>query len=211
MHVREPTASLVSAAPVAYDVFDVLHLDGTSTMQLPYTERRQLLTSLDLADATTRTPDNFVDVDPVEVMATAGRRGLEGIVAQRLTSPYRPGRREFPRFVEFLIMAPRPWRKIRSSTEEVPRRARAACGAVVSRVGPEAGIGSWRVSWVCITRRSGTGSGSPRLTGVSGMTGRRRRWPRRTAGCARRSLAPDSPVMRAEQLHQWVCDAARTF
>jgi bifunctional non-homologous end joining protein LigD len=93
MHVHEPPSSLIVAVPVAYYVFDVLHLDDTPTMPLPYTQRRELLTSLDLAGDATHTPQTFVGRDPAEVTAVAAGRGLEGIIAKRLTSPYRPGRR----------------------------------------------------------------------------------------------------------------------
>jgi bifunctional non-homologous end joining protein LigD len=93
MHVVDPPAGLLSAVPVRYYVFDVLHLDGESLLHLPYERRRELLADLDPAGDVVRTPENVVGADPADMLATAARRGLEGVVAKRLASPYRPGRR----------------------------------------------------------------------------------------------------------------------
>ena len=50
MHVSsaDQARRLARAVPVVYLVFDVLHLDGVSTLSLPYTERRELLEGLGL-------------------------------------------------------------------------------------------------------------------------------------------------------------------
>ena len=93
MHVSGPTSSLRSEVPVLYYVFDVLHLDGEPALQLPYQRRRELLAGLDLAGHTVRVPEHFVGGDPAQVTAAAAAQGLEGVVAKRLASPYRPGRR----------------------------------------------------------------------------------------------------------------------
>ena len=78
--------------PVDYVIFDLLHLDGRSTRELAYTERRALLESLGLEGARWRTPGHRTDGGP-ELLEAARRQGLEGIVAKRLDSPYRPGKR----------------------------------------------------------------------------------------------------------------------
>src|SRR4051794_11370559 len=93
MHVQGPTAGLLTQVPIRYYVFDVLHLDGAGTLARPYRERRELLAGLGLAGDTVYVPEYVVDADPAQVSATAAARGLEGIVAKRLASPYRPGRR----------------------------------------------------------------------------------------------------------------------
>jgi bifunctional non-homologous end joining protein LigD len=93
MHVTGPPAALLTAVPVAYHVFDVLHLDGEATLDLPYARRRELLAGLGLTGDVVRTPEEPAGADAAGVMAAAGRRGLEGVVAKRLASPYRPGRR----------------------------------------------------------------------------------------------------------------------
>src|SRR5687768_7632609 len=79
--------------PVCYHVFDVLHLDGMSTLDLPYHERRDLLAGLGLVNDTVRVPPHYVDVDGRQPLSVAEAAGLEGVVAKRCTSVFRPGRR----------------------------------------------------------------------------------------------------------------------
>jgi bifunctional non-homologous end joining protein LigD len=78
--------------PVDYVVFDLLHLDGASTRDLPYSERRELLAGLDLDGPRWRAPRHRVG-GGAELLEAARRQGLEGVVAKRLESPYRPGKR----------------------------------------------------------------------------------------------------------------------
>ena len=94
MHVRGPAAArrLAATVPVSYLVFDVLHLDGHPTIELPYTERRRLLESLSLNGEHWTTPATF-DERPEAVLEAARKGGLEGVVCKRVDSPYRPGRR----------------------------------------------------------------------------------------------------------------------
>ena len=76
---------------MTYLAFDLLHLDGRSTRQLPYERRRELLLDLALDDGPGwRTPRHFV-CDSERVLAATRDRGLEGVVAKRLGSPYLPG------------------------------------------------------------------------------------------------------------------------
>jgi bifunctional non-homologous end joining protein LigD len=80
-------------SPVTYLAFDVLHLDGRSTRELPYERRRELLVDLALDHGTRwRTPRHFV-ADSDRVLAATRERGLEGVVAKRFGSPYLPGAR----------------------------------------------------------------------------------------------------------------------
>jgi bifunctional non-homologous end joining protein LigD len=78
--------------PVSYMVFDVLELDGESTMQLPYVERRARLESLELSGPWWQTPGYHVGDGDVVLAATKSQQ-LEGILAKRLDSTYEPGRR----------------------------------------------------------------------------------------------------------------------
>jgi bifunctional non-homologous end joining protein LigD len=80
------------AAPVTLMVFDVLHLDGASTVHLPYTQRRAVLESLNLEDEGWQTPPASFG-GGADMLAAAREMALEGIVAKRLDSPYRPGER----------------------------------------------------------------------------------------------------------------------
>jgi bifunctional non-homologous end joining protein LigD len=80
-------------SPVTYLAFDLLHLDGSSTRELPYERRRELLLELALDDGPRwRTPRHFVG-ESERVLAATREQGLEGVVAKRLGSPYRPGAR----------------------------------------------------------------------------------------------------------------------
>jgi bifunctional non-homologous end joining protein LigD len=94
MHVTNAAQvrRLVTQVPATYLVFDVLHLDGRSTLQTPYRERRKLLESLQLAGPSWQTPPHF-EGDGEAVLAASLAQGLEGVVAKRLDSPYYPGKR----------------------------------------------------------------------------------------------------------------------
>lgn len=95
MHVTHPAqaAQLASRIPVTYLVFDLLHLDWRPTIGLPYQQRRELLDELGLAGASWQTPPSFTGVAGEDVLAAAAAQGLEGVVAKRLQSRYRPGAR----------------------------------------------------------------------------------------------------------------------
>jgi hypothetical protein len=76
---------------LTYIVFDVLELDGSRTMHLPYVEQRWLLEDLQVQGPRWRTSPSFDDGEAVFVVAC--ERGLEGVVAKRLRASYRPGER----------------------------------------------------------------------------------------------------------------------
>jgi bifunctional non-homologous end joining protein LigD len=78
---------------VSYLAFDLLYLEGRLLLGESYGERRRLLESLKLAGDSFATPPAFTDIDGSKVLATAKERGLEGVVAKRRDSPYRPGER----------------------------------------------------------------------------------------------------------------------
>jgi bifunctional non-homologous end joining protein LigD len=76
---------------VTFIVFDVLRVEGLSTIDNSYEERRCLLEELDLQGAHWCTTPVFDD--GAALFATVEEQGLEGIVAKPLASPYRPGER----------------------------------------------------------------------------------------------------------------------
>jgi bifunctional non-homologous end joining protein LigD len=76
------------SVPLSYIIFDVLSVDGTHLTERPYSERRSLLEGLDLNGPSWRTTDVFDDGE-----ALFAALGLEGVVAKKLTSRYRPGER----------------------------------------------------------------------------------------------------------------------
>ena len=82
----------IKEQPVDYVIFDLLHLDGHRVRDLPYVERRQLLEGLGLDGARWRTP-RYRHGGGADLLEAARRQGLEGIVAKRCDSPYRPGKR----------------------------------------------------------------------------------------------------------------------
>jgi bifunctional non-homologous end joining protein LigD len=101
MHRTGPEVQrMAAAAPVTYLVFDVLALDGADLTGLPYAQRRALLDDLEPAgERWLSTP--WFRGGGADVHAASLENGLEGVVAKRLDSPYRPG-----------VRAPE-WRKVK--------------------------------------------------------------------------------------------------
>jgi len=83
---------VASRVPVQYLVFDVLWLDGQSTVDLPYEQRRELLTGLDVTGTHWQTPPHFPGGGRY-ALETGRAQGLAGVIAKRLDSPYVPGKR----------------------------------------------------------------------------------------------------------------------
>jgi bifunctional non-homologous end joining protein LigD len=78
--------------PVSYVIFDLLYLDGRSTLPLAYEDRRKVLEALELEGPAWRTPA-YHRGEGSALLAATMQLGIEGIVAKRLDSPYEPGRR----------------------------------------------------------------------------------------------------------------------
>ncbi|UPJ44234.1 DNA ligase D [Bradyrhizobium sp. 40] len=77
-----------------YHAFDLLYLDGYDLRGVAYEDRKRLLERL-LKDA----PETFIYVEALaadgnEVFEKGCKLGLEGLVAKRLSQPYRSGRQE---------------------------------------------------------------------------------------------------------------------
>ena len=91
MHVRDPVraARLAATLPVMYMIFDLLRLDGVDLAGRPWSARRDLLDSLDLQGSRWLVPPYFLDGPAT--LAAVEENGLEGVVAKRLSSVYRPG------------------------------------------------------------------------------------------------------------------------
>jgi bifunctional non-homologous end joining protein LigD len=77
---------------LVYYVFDLLELEGEPVIDRPLTERRALLEPLlDRRNATVRLSEEFDDGDAL--YEAAREQGLEGVLAKRTSSPYKPGQR----------------------------------------------------------------------------------------------------------------------
>ena len=94
MHVSDAARAkrLSASAPAHYFIFDLLHLGGRDLLAEPYSTRRELLEGLELEGGSWRTPPRF-ESDGVAVLSASEQRGLEGVLAKRTDSPYRPGKR----------------------------------------------------------------------------------------------------------------------
>ncbi|HEX8525085.1 MAG TPA: non-homologous end-joining DNA ligase [Tepidisphaeraceae bacterium] len=94
MHVNDPrmVQRLMKEVPAFYVLFDVLYLDGKSTMKLPYIERRRLLEELTVAGPYwQRTPAHRGQGKAM--LEAAQQNHLEGIVVKKVDGTYTPGRR----------------------------------------------------------------------------------------------------------------------
>ncbi len=91
MHRTGPEVPRMAAAkPVTYLVFDLLAWNGEELLDRPYAERRERLDALGLsAHRWVTTP--WFRGGGAGVHAASVENHLEGVVAKRLDSPYRPG------------------------------------------------------------------------------------------------------------------------
>jgi bifunctional non-homologous end joining protein LigD len=93
MHIRAAAQArrLAGSLPVTYLAFDVLRLYGVDLTPRPFSERRATLERLGVAGAHWTTSPLFDDGDATA--QAAEENGLEGVLAKRLASVYRPGTR----------------------------------------------------------------------------------------------------------------------
>jgi bifunctional non-homologous end joining protein LigD len=94
MHVADAAVArrLAERVPVVYLVFDVLYLHGRSLLRVPYVERRAALDGLGVDTAVWRVPPSFAGSGS-DVLAASRENRLEGVVAKRALSTYRPAAR----------------------------------------------------------------------------------------------------------------------
>ncbi len=101
MHVgdRRAAAARAEVVPCTLLLFDLLGLDGRSLVDLPWSERRRLLEALVEPGPHWHVPG--VHTDGEALFDAAQANDLEGIIAKRVDSTYRPGSRT------------RDWRKVK--------------------------------------------------------------------------------------------------
>jgi bifunctional non-homologous end joining protein LigD len=94
MHVADPVAArrLAGEVPAIFFAFDLLQLGDVPLLEQTYVERRELLERLGLDGPSWQTPPVF-EGGASAAMAASHAARLEGVVAKRLTSRYRPGAR----------------------------------------------------------------------------------------------------------------------
>jgi bifunctional non-homologous end joining protein LigD len=96
--ITNPAVARASPIRVYYYLFDLLHLDGKSTVDLPLTWRKRLLRSaIDFNDPLRNTPHRVED--GISAYRAACQRGDEGVIAKLADSPY-DGRRS-PSWLKF--------------------------------------------------------------------------------------------------------------
>jgi bifunctional non-homologous end joining protein LigD len=93
MHRTGPEVpTLAAAAPVTYLLFDLLAWDGERLLDRSYAERRERLDALGLSGHRWAVTPWFRG-GGADVLAASQDNQLEGVLAKRLDSPYRPGKR----------------------------------------------------------------------------------------------------------------------
>jgi bifunctional non-homologous end joining protein LigD len=139
MHVANADVARRKAAtmPVSYLVFDVLHVGDEPLLARPWHERRAVLEELAVAGPRWATTPTFPG-SGVELLETVRDRGMEGVVAKRVDSPYVPGARS------------RAWLKVKlQQTDEFVvggwqpgegRRERSIGSLLLGVPGPEGGL-----------------------------------------------------------------------
>ena len=111
MHLRgkAEVARMAVDCPVTYVLFDVLERYGVELTDRPYSERRATLERFAIEHPDWTLSPSFDDGPATEEVARA--HGLEGVVAKRISSRYRPGVRSddwrklrFVRAGEFVVI-----------------------------------------------------------------------------------------------------------
>ena len=174
IHVGSPAKArqLAATDPVAVMLFDVLWLEGHSTVALPYRDRRALLERLALAGPHWQTPPAR-EGDCAAMLRAAEELGLEGVVAERADSPYQPGKRSDA------------WRKVKvTASQEL----------VVGGWLPGKGRLAGRLGSLLVGYHEAPGGALPLRR--AGRLGHQRRHAGRARGCALHPGPPRLPVPR---------------
>lgn len=91
MGVRNPSAKLMSTAPVVYYVFDILYCDGYDLRRVPLIERKEFLRDIVGASTMMRFSDHQVG-EGEKLFELAQAQHLEGIIGKQASSVYPSGR-----------------------------------------------------------------------------------------------------------------------
>jgi DNA ligase D-like protein (predicted ligase) len=78
--------------PAIYVVFDMLEKDGKPLLNLPLIERKKILKE-NVQEGKSVVLSEFIEMEGETYFQAALKRGLEGIMAKKIASPYEPGMR----------------------------------------------------------------------------------------------------------------------
>ena len=133
----------------------MLQLDGDDLTGLPYTERRARLDALTLSDRHGAPRRRSAEMDP-EVMAACTTLGLEGVVAKRLSSVYRPGHRS----KDWVTLKCSMWRTLRGPPRHEPPHAATTTGLTHSSAAATLNIPRAQSAGCTVRKRLGNTSRS---------------------------------------------------
>jgi bifunctional non-homologous end joining protein LigD len=88
-----PSAEHIAAVPVDFQVADLLWLDGHSTVELPYRDRRTLLQGLGFDEAPVWATSPMPVSELAGMLRIADAKGVDALHARHLGSRYKPGGR----------------------------------------------------------------------------------------------------------------------
>jgi len=95
---KHQVAEMALELPLRLFVFDVMYVDGENVAPLPYLERRERLRALVAPGDTLEVTPSITTDEPTVLQSFVlenVQKGLEGIVAKKLDSPYQAGARNF--------------------------------------------------------------------------------------------------------------------
>ncbi|OLS98222.1 hypothetical protein BJF90_41210 [Pseudonocardia sp. CNS-004] len=90
---HRPTDATIRRIPVDFQVADLLWLDGHSTTELPYADRRALLDGLGFSSPPVWTTSPLPATEIGTMLAIAEQKGADGLHARHLRGRYHPGGR----------------------------------------------------------------------------------------------------------------------
>ncbi|EKD99665.1 MAG: hypothetical protein ACD_22C00214G0006, partial [uncultured bacterium] len=95
---KHDVAETAKNVPLKYFVFDILYLDGKSLVDLPFTERRDILSKVIKPGIVIEVDSNIKTADAEELndyFELSKEKGLEGVVVKKVDAKYQAGARAY--------------------------------------------------------------------------------------------------------------------